>query len=62
MDSCQYMAKPIQHCKVISLQLKKNYIIKYKKKKTEFNIPNSVLGCSTFFIYTSLNMFIAHNM
>ena len=30
-DSCQCMAKPLQYCKVISLQLKK----KRKKKKKE---------------------------
>ena len=28
-DSCQYTAKPIQYCKVISLQLKKFYIKNY---------------------------------
>ena len=33
MDSCQYMAKPIQHCKVISLQLKKKLYYKIKKKE-----------------------------
>ena len=27
-DSCQCMAKPIQYCKVISFQLKKNVILK----------------------------------
>ena len=30
-NSCQYMAKPIQYCKVISLQ--KNQLIKKKNKK-----------------------------
>ena len=32
MDSCQCMAKPIQYCKVISLQLKQIYIKNIKIK------------------------------
>jgi len=38
-DSCQYMAKPKQYCKVISLQLKlnkfifKKYFSRFKKKR-----------------------------
>ena len=32
MDSCQRMAKPIQYCKVISLQLKQMYTKKIKIK------------------------------
>ena len=32
-DSCQYMAKPLQYCKVLSLQLKQ--INSFKKKKRE---------------------------
>ena len=32
VDSCQCMAKPLQYCKVISLQLKKKYIYIYIKE------------------------------
>ena len=32
VNSCQCMAKPIQYCKVISLQLKKKLCIKMKRK------------------------------
>ena len=34
-DSCEYMAKPTQYCKVISLQLK-------KKKSRDFTLPTKV--------------------
>ena len=33
VDSCQCMAKPIQYCKVISLQLNKLIFKKLKKKR-----------------------------
>ena len=35
VDSCQHMAKPLQYCKVISLQLKYiNFYLKKEKEKT----------------------------
>ena len=36
VDSCQCIAKPIQYCKVISLQLKYTYIKKIKLTKEKF--------------------------
>ena len=42
-NSCQYMAKPIQYCKVISLQ--KNQLIKKKKKKTPYLERNTGGPC-----------------
>ena len=32
VDSCQYMAKPLQYCKVISLQKKNKFIFKKTNK------------------------------
>ena len=39
-DSCEYMAKPPQYCKVISLQLK----LKKKKKTWRYKIVGFELG------------------
>ena len=51
-DSCQCMAKPLQYCKVISLQLMK---INEKKKKKEYIekkmsafLPIEILDCLIF--------------
>ena len=32
-DPCQYMAKPLQYCKVISLQIKQIIFLKKNEKK-----------------------------
>ena len=45
VDSCRYMAKPIQYCKIISLQLKKNFL--YFKKMYVF----CYLGFSLFVFF-----------
>ena len=38
VDSCQYMAKPIQYCKVKKINLKKNNPQKIEKKRYQENI------------------------
>ena len=71
-DSCQCMAKPLQYCKVISLQLKLNKFI-FKKFNCEKNkkimyfidIKNSILYINLiigFIFIKSLNNFIVTNL
>ena len=43
-DSCQYMAKPLQYCKVISLQLKKKKIQNHGDVDLKGTCTRPVLG------------------
>ena len=53
-DSCQCMAKPLQYCKLISLQQK----LKKKKKKDLQNHPQTIkkMAVGTYILITSLNV------
>ena len=56
-DSCCYMAKPIQYCKVINLQLKKKikfcFIFKFFSGHAKWPVdPNSLPGDQTCTWYT----------
>ena len=43
-DSCRCMAKPIQYCKVISLQLKLKNLASENAQKHEHSDLNIILG------------------